>query len=191
MTPPSTTKAVKKRYKVGGWAHGRCAPAVPAPPGQGFAPDTLDAPRSARCIRRPTAGAVIHRGCLRVFPRLAIIRYGHTRPEDTGMKAPHRRRVIKVYVDEAGYQRIAGNAASANLFLSDYLRRIALGHRVRSVVDRQMVGELRRLGAMLKHLYPKASHWTTEEKRRYWAGYEQLMMLAAALEEIIGYPGPG
>ncbi|MHB8414479.1 MAG: plasmid mobilization protein [Acidiferrobacteraceae bacterium] len=76
------------------------------------------------------------------------------------MDAPHRRRVIKVYVDEAGYRQIADNAAKANRFLSDYLRRIALGHRVCSVVDLQMVGELRRLGALRKHRYPQASYWT-------------------------------
>ncbi len=106
------------------------------------------------------------------------------------MAAARPRRVIKVYVDAAGYQYIADNAAKANRFLSDYLRRIALGHRVRSVVDLQMVGELRRLGAMLKHLYPQAAHWTTEEKRRYWAGYEQLMALAVTLEVAIDRPGP-
>ena len=107
------------------------------------------------------------------------------------METPHRRRVIKVYVDAAGYQHIADNAAKANRFLSDYLRRIALGHRVRSVVDRQMVGELRRLGALLKHRYPQAAHWTTEEKRRYWAAHEQLMALAVRLEAVIDCPGPG
>ncbi len=107
------------------------------------------------------------------------------------MAALQGRRVIKVYVDEAGYRHIAENAASANRFLSDYLRRLALGHRVRSVVDRQMVGELRRVGALLKHRYPQAAHWTTEEKRRYWAGYEQLMALAVTLEVAMERPGPG
>ncbi|MHB1530049.1 MAG: plasmid mobilization protein [Acidiferrobacteraceae bacterium] len=107
------------------------------------------------------------------------------------MERLHRRRVIKVYVDEADYQQIADNAAKANRFLSDYLRRIALGHRVRSVVDAQMVGELRRLGALLKHRYPQAAYWTPEEKRRYWAGYEQLMALATRLEELIVDKGPG
>ena len=107
------------------------------------------------------------------------------------MAAARPRRVIKVYVDEAGYQHIAKNAAKANRFLSDYLRRIALGHRVRSVVDLQMVGELRRVGALLKHRYPKESNWTLEEKRRYWAGYEQLMALTVTLETAIESPGPG
>ncbi len=102
------------------------------------------------------------------------------------MNAPRTRRVIKVYVDDAGYQHIAENAGRANRFLSDYLRRIALGHRVRSVVDTQMVGELRRLGALLKHCYPKESNWTLEEKRRYWAGYERLMALATELAGLIG-----
>ena len=142
----------------------------------------------ARCIR-PPAGVVIHPPP--VFPHLLIIGYEHTLPGDTGMETRHRRRVIKVYVDEAGYQHIAENAAKANRFLSDYLRRIALGHRVHSVVDTQMVGELRRLGALLKHRYPQAAYWTTEEKRRYWAGYEQLMALAVTLEAVIDGPGPG
>ncbi|MHB1530319.1 MAG: hypothetical protein ACYDDA_10180 [Acidiferrobacteraceae bacterium] len=49
----------------------------------------------------------------------------------------------------------------------------------------------RRLGALLKYRYPQAAYWTTEEKRRYWAGYEKLMALAVALEAAIDHRGLG
>ncbi|MGA7178772.1 MAG: hypothetical protein WBX11_04180 [Thiobacillaceae bacterium] len=54
------------------------------------------------------------------------------------------------------------------------------------MVDREMVGELRRLGAMLKHFYPRTANWTGEEKRRYWAGHEQMIRLAKLLQDRIG-----
>ncbi|MHB1514486.1 MAG: plasmid mobilization protein [Acidiferrobacteraceae bacterium] len=41
---------------------------------------------------------------------------------------------------------------------------------------------LRRVGALLKHLYPHTAYWTIEEKRRWWATHELLMQLAARIE---------
>jgi hypothetical protein len=82
-------------------------------------------------------------------------------------------------------QAISDKAIAAELTMSDFVRRAALGRKVISIVDRQMVGELCRLGAMLKHFYPKTAHWTVEEKRRYWSGHEQLMTLARSIENRI------
>ncbi|MGA7181164.1 MAG: hypothetical protein WBX11_16480 [Thiobacillaceae bacterium] len=98
----------------------------------------------------------------------------------------NRNRRIKFRCTEQDEQTIRDKADRAKLTLSEYLRRTALGRKVVSVVDREMVGELCRLGAMLKHFYPKVATWTPEEKRRYWAGHEKLMDLAQALQSRIG-----
>jgi hypothetical protein len=83
---------------------------------------------------------------------------------------------------------IEDKAKLAGLTLSEFVRRAALGRRMVSVIDRQMVGELRRLGALIKHHYPKKSNWTVEEKRRYWSAHEALMGLVGQIEEQIEGP---
>ncbi len=94
---------------------------------------------------------------------------------------------IGIRCSEDEYEAIMNKAMMAELTLSEFIRRAALGRVIKSVVDREAVGELRRLGAMLKHLYPKTVNWTLEEKRRYWVTHERLIALAVTLEDIIGY----
>lgn len=88
--------------------------------------------------------------------------------------------------DAASIARIQEKAEAAGLPMSELIRRAVDGRRLSCVVDRRMVGELRRLGAMLKHRYPKDSNWSPEEKRDYWAAMERIMELASELEALIG-----
>ncbi|MHB1666541.1 plasmid mobilization protein [Thiomonas sp.] len=63
------------------------------------------------------------------------------------------------------------NAAQGGLRPGVFVRDVALSGgklRIVSRVDESAVFELRRLGAMLKGLYPKTANWTNEEKRRHW-----------------------
>ncbi len=99
----------------------------------------------------------------------------------------NKNRLVRIRCSEAEDQAIRDKAISAGLTTSEFIRQAALGRVIKSVVDREAVGELRRLGAMLKYFYPKTVTWTLEEKRRYWVAYEQLIALAVALEDIIGY----
>ncbi|MGO9444774.1 MAG: plasmid mobilization protein [Thiobacillaceae bacterium] len=92
---------------------------------------------------------------------------------------------IEFRCSEIERQVISDKASDGELTISDFVRRAALGRRILSVADREMVGELRRLGAMLKHYYPRNANWTTEEKRRYWTGHEQLIALARSIENRI------
>lgn len=46
-----------------------------------------------------------------------------------------------------------GLAGEAGLTLSEYIRRRALGHQVRSIADAQTINELRRIGGLLKHVH--------------------------------------
>ncbi|MGA7178005.1 MAG: hypothetical protein WBX11_00260 [Thiobacillaceae bacterium] len=92
---------------------------------------------------------------------------------------------IEFRCSEMERQTISDKANAAALTLSEFVRRAALGRKILPITDREMVGELCRLGAMLKHFYPRNANWTTEEKRRYWAGHEQLMTLARSIENRI------
>lgn len=87
--------------------------------------------------------------------------------------------------DAESIARIQEKAEAAGLPMSEFIRRVLDGRRMSCVVDRRMVGELHRLGAMLKHRYPKDSNWLLEEKRQYWAAMEWIMELANQLEALI------
>lgn len=89
------------------------------------------------------------------------------------------------YPDPTFHQLVREKAEAAGLTVSEFMRRAALGRRMACVVDVRMVGELRRLGAMLKHRYPKDSNWSLEEKREYWVAMERIMALADKLDEVV------
>ena len=72
--------------------------------------------------------------------------------------------------------------ARTNLSKSEFIRRASLGISIQSIVDTNMVFELKRLGAMLKHLYPKYSNWSTEDKERYWTTMNDLIALSNSLK---------
>jgi len=91
-----------------------------------------------------------------------------------------RRFYLRLKEDEALV--IRQKAAAARVSISEFIRRAALGRVIMTLSDRQMIGEIRRLGAMIKHLYPSTTTWTDEEKERYWRGYEQLMRLAERMK---------
>ena len=57
-----------------------------------------------------------------------------------------------------------------------------MGLKILTTADKAAVGEIRKIAGMLRHYYPKNSNWTTDEKRRYWAGYEKLVGIADRIE---------
>lgn len=94
-----------------------------------------------------------------------------------------KNRFLKIRLSDAESAAIRDRAATAGLTVSEYVRRIAVAGRVEQVVsNREVVYELRRLGAMLKSLYPKNANWTSEEKRKWWAGMGRLLEVANELE---------
>lgn len=68
---------------------------------------------------------------------------------------------------------------------SEFIRRAVLGVPIHSSTDQKMVSELKRLGALMKHQYPKHSNWLDHEKRDYWQLMNQLNELARKLQESI------
>ncbi len=85
--------------------------------------------------------------------------------------------------------RIRAKADQAGLTVSEFIRRVVQNRAIPAIADQALVGQLKRVGALLKHRYPKTSNWTPEEKRRYWAGYEELMALAEQLRAALDRHG--
>ena len=66
--------------------------------------------------------------------------------------------------------------------MSEFFRVAAAGKVIAPLADKNAATELRRLGAMLKHLYPKESNWTASEKRQYWSAMHTLLGVAKNLD---------
>lgn len=75
-------------------------------------------------------------------------------------------------------------AASLGVSVSQLIRDTALHGAVFVTIERAQAGyEFRRLGAMLKHLYPARDHrWTHEDRKQWWALIKELRERADTLE---------
>ena len=88
---------------------------------------------------------------------------------------------VTVRFTESEMASIAKNAAAAHLSLATIIRKGVLGLPIVSRVDQHAIVELRRLGSMLKHLYPKEANWTVAEKRQYWKAMHTILGVAKDL----------
>lgn len=82
-------------------------------------------------------------------------------------------------------EAIQKNARRAGLRPSAFARAMSVSNgdaKLACRVDEEAIFELRRLGAMLKSLYPKNANWTNEEKRRYWDAMNSILRHADSLE---------
>ncbi|MFM1906794.1 MAG: hypothetical protein RLZZ591_471 [Pseudomonadota bacterium] len=75
-------------------------------------------------------------------------------------------------------------AASLGVSVSQLIRDTALHGAVFVTIDRSQAGyEFRRLGAMLKHLYPARDHrWTPDDRKQWWVLINELRQRADNLE---------
>ncbi len=103
-------------------------------------------------------------------------------------KTPNRKKRVEIRWDADGYRLVRESAQSCDLSVSEFVRRCAMGLKILTTADKTAVSEIRKIAGMLKHYYPKNSNWTTDEKRRYWAGYEKLVGIANRIEH--GRPPP-
>ncbi|MDR0478970.1 MAG: hypothetical protein LBH31_04020 [Burkholderiaceae bacterium] len=97
-----------------------------------------------------------------------------------------RTKFLKIRCTHREYEQVRKRAASAGLTMSDYLRRAAFNHRILAKDVGAVIGELRRIGALIKHNYPTTGHWSEPQKRRYWQLHEQLWQLADQIACSIG-----
>ena len=92
-----------------------------------------------------------------------------------------RNEFIKVRVTPKERADITRRALDLGLTLSDLVRQATMGPVTVRAIDSDAAFELRRLGSMLKHLYPKDANWSNEEKRRYWQSMEVILGYAEQL----------
>lgn len=97
-------------------------------------------------------------------------------------KTPNRKKRVEIRWDADDYRSLRDTAQSCDLTVSEFVRRCAMGLKILTTADKTAVSEIRKIAGMLKHHYPKNSNWTTDEKRRYWAGYEKLVGIADRIE---------
>lgn len=79
---------------------------------------------------------------------------------------------------ESQWHKIQQEAEKADQTPSEFVRRCALGQPVVAVTDQETANELRRIGRMLKGLYPKDAYWPALEKAKYWATMNKLFSTA-------------
>lgn len=92
-----------------------------------------------------------------------------------------RNTFVKVRVNQREREAFARRARELGISVSDLIRQAAFGTVTVRALDSDAAFELRRIGAMLKSLYPKNSNWSADEKRRYWKAMESLLGFAEQL----------
>lgn len=90
---------------------------------------------------------------------------------------------MRIYEDE--HDKLASRAVDCDISLGRYIVARALDNPVPTYTDQATAHELRRIGAMMKLLYPKDGNWTNADKRKYWEHMERLTALASAIEEKV------
>jgi hypothetical protein len=96
---------------------------------------------------------------------------------------------IKVRLLPTERQQLADRAAAAGMSASEYVRVAMMGETIKVVSSPVRASspeafELRRIGAMLKSMYPKDSNaWTNREKREWWDSMHKLIAFASSIEE--------
>ena len=93
------------------------------------------------------------------------------------------KRRVEIRWDLKDHHAVVQKAKVCGLNTSEFIRRATMRRQIRTLTDEAAIAELRRLGGLLRHLYPKNANWTPEEKKRYWAGYEELLKVAKKIEE--------
>lgn len=91
---------------------------------------------------------------------------------------------LRLRVTEDERDAIADTARGLGITTSDLIRQAVLHGEVKvRATDSDAAYELRRLGAMLKNLYPKnaSAGWSNTEKKLYWQAMNQLLGYAQQL----------
>lgn len=92
-----------------------------------------------------------------------------------------RKTFIKVRVSPEEREAFGKRSRDLGISVSDLIRQAAFGTVTVRALDSDAAYELRRIGAMLKHLYPRDANWSNDEKRRYWHAMDTLLSYAGQL----------
>lgn len=100
-------------------------------------------------------------------------------------KTQNRTLILKLRVNAKERAGIIDRARELGITTSDLIRQAALSGEIKvRATDSDAAYELRRLGAMLKHLYPQNAGWSDDEKGRYWQAMNELLGYAQQLAPI-------
>jgi hypothetical protein len=91
---------------------------------------------------------------------------------------------LKLRVSRDEVEGFNARAAALGVSVSQLIRDTALHGAVFVTLEKAQAGyEFRRLGAMLKHLYPARDiRWTAEDRKKWWALINELRERADTLE---------
>lgn len=98
------------------------------------------------------------------------------------MKTPNKTRRLTVRWSDAEWQQVVKKAQIIDKTPSALVRLCTLDKSLVAATDMQTALELRRIGRMLKGLYPKDANWSKSEQARYWACMNQLLTTASHLD---------
>lgn len=93
---------------------------------------------------------------------------------------------LKLRVSREEVASFNARAAILNVTVSQLIRDTVLRGAVFVTIERAQAGyEFRRLGAMLKHMYPVGdARWTDEDRNLWWALINDLRQRADVLESV-------
>ena len=94
-------------------------------------------------------------------------------------KTPNRKnaRHLRVPVLPDEEMQIKYSAAKAGLSVAEYLRRVALGYQIHSVIDKNHVIQLSRVNADLGRLGGLLKLWLSQDKRVAHFDYQKIRLL--------------
>ena len=98
------------------------------------------------------------------------------------MKTSNKTKRAEVRWTASQWNEVVRSAAKSGLKPSEFVRRCALAQKVIPKTDSETSIELRRIGRMMKGLYPKDANWSKSEQARYWACMNQLLAAASNLD---------
>ena len=100
--------------------------------------------------------------------------------------AAERSTFLKFRVTQPESEAFTLRAEALGVTVSQLIRDSALYGAVEVSLTKAAVGyEFRRLGALLKHLYPAHDHrWTAEDRKQWWAMIQELRQKADRLEAL-------
>jgi hypothetical protein len=95
-------------------------------------------------------------------------------------------RFLKIRCSEQEHRQIQERAAEARMTVSEYVRRATTSRQVVAKDATAVVSELRRIGALIKHHYPKVKDWPDADKKRYWQTRDQFLAYASQIASRLG-----
>lgn len=93
---------------------------------------------------------------------------------------------LKLRVSHEESALFTARAEKLGISVSQLIRDCTLRGAVKVTIEKSQAGyDFRRLGAMLKHLYPAGdSRWTVDDRKKWWALVQELRAKADKLEAV-------